>query len=448
MIESRFIPRALRTILCGGAALAAFSVTAGRALALDVSLTKVAVDAELDRDYPHLDALYKDIHRHPELSFQEARTAAKLAGEMRTLGFVVTEHIGKTGIVAIYHNGAGPIVLVRTELDALPMEEKTGLPYASTSKQSFGGKETFVDHSCGHDIHMAVWVGTAKALVAMKDKWHGTLMFIGQPSEELGGGAKAMLADGLFQRFGKPDYGFALHVGPGPYGDVMYKAGVVTSNSDDLEVRFNGRGGHGAMPNLTVDPVVEAGHFIVDVQSVVSREKDPAAFGVVSIGEIQGGSARNIIPDNVVLLGTVRSHTPEVRTALRVGIERTAKAVADMAGAPQAQVTLTESTKAVVNDQTLTDRTAVVFKAAFGDKAIQRSDPGSASEDYSEFILAGVPSLYFSIGGLDPAKVADAKAKGIQLPGNHSSAFAPIPEPSIRTGVEAMTLAVMNVLAP
>jgi amidohydrolase len=448
MIESRFISRALRTILCGGAALAAFSVTAGRALALDVRLTKVAVDAELDRDYPHLDALYKDIHSHPELSFQEARTAAKLTGEMRTLGFVVTEHIGKTGIVAIYHNGAGPIVLVRTELDALPMEEKTGLPYASTAKQSVGGKETFVDHSCGHDIHMAVWVGTAKALVAMKDKWHGTLMFIGQPSEELGGGAKAMLADGLFQRFGKPDYGFALHVGPGPYGDVMYKAGVVTSNSDDLEIRFNGRGGHGAMPNLTVDPVVEAGHFIVDVQSVVSREKDPAAFGVVSIGEIQGGSARNIIPDNVVLLGTIRSHTPEVRTALRVGIERTAKAVADMAGAPPAQVTLTESTKAVVNDQTLTDRTAVVFKAAFGDKAIQRSDPGSASEDYSEFILAGVPSLYFSLGGLDPAKVADAKAKGIQLPGNHSSAFAPVPEPSIRTGVEAMTLAVMNVLAP
>ena len=353
----------------------------------------------------------------------------------------------KTGLVAIYKNGPGPLVMVRTELDALPMEEKTGLPYASRATQMWNGKETFVDHSCGHDIHMASWVGTATALVAMKDKWSGTLMFIGQPAEETTGGAKAMLDDGLFKRFGKPDMGFALHDTPEAYGDVLYRAGVLTSNSDSLELTFHGRGGHGSRPNVTIDPVLIASRFVVDVQSVISREKDPAAFGVVTIGAIHGGSAGNIIPDSVSLAGTIRSFDPAVRKKMIEGIERTARAEAAMAGAPPPELKIVEGGKTVINDQRLVDRTAPVFKAAFGAHAIAIPAPIYASEDYSEFIIAGVPSLFFQIGVYDPKRVADAKASGVPLPGNHSPQFAPVPEPTIRTGVEAMTLTVMNAMA-
>ena len=425
-----------------GAALAAVP-----AFALDPPAIKAAVDRAFPADYPHLEALYKDIHSHPELAFQENRTAATLAAEMRALGFTVTEHVGKTGIVAIYRNGSGPMVLVRTELDALPMEEKTGLPYASTAKQTWNGRETFVAHSCGHDIHMAAWVETAKELVAMKDQWRGTLMFIGQPAEEAVGGAKAMLADGLFQRFGKPDYGFAQHVGNSAYGTLSYKGGIYDSNSDDLYVQFIGRGGHGSMPSATIDPVLMSARFVVDVQSVISREKDPAAFGVVTVGAISGGSAGNIIPSDVILRGTIRSYTPEVRKRLWDGIERTANAEAQMAGAPPPQIKIDRGAEAVVNDEGMAERTGKVFKAAFGDAVSVMPAPISASEDYSEFIMAGVPSLYFSLGGYDPAKIAEAKTSGIPLPVNHSPYFAPTPEPSIQTGTEAMTLAVMSVLA-
>jgi len=413
---------------------------------LDVPSTKAAVDRILDKTYPHLEALYKDIHAHPELGFQENATAAKLAAEMRALGFAVTEHVGKTGVVAIYKNGPGPLVLVRTELDALPMEEKTGLPYASHATQMWNGKETFVDHSCGHDIHMASWVGTATALVALKDKWSGTLMFIAQPAEETTGGAKAMLADGLFKRFGKPDMGFALHDTPIAYGDIEYRAGVLSSNSDSLELTFRGRGGHGSMPNVTIDPLLIASRFVVDVQSVISREKDPAAFGVVTIGAIHGGSAGNIIPDSVSLAGTIRSFDPAVRKKMIDGIARVANAEAAMAGAPPPELKIEEGGKAVINDQALTDRTVPVFKAAFGEHAIAMPQPIYASEDYSEFIIAGVPSFFFEIGVYDPKRVADAKASGLPLPGNHSPQFAPVPEPTIRTGVEAMTLALMNAM--
>ncbi|MBX7200486.1 MAG: amidohydrolase [Rhodospirillaceae bacterium] len=435
----------IRQVLLSGVCFLVASVSMAAA-AIDAPATRAAAGKILDADYPRLDALYKDIHKNPELGFQEVRTAAKLAAEMKAIGFEVTEKVGKTGIVAIFKNGPGPMVMVRTELDALPMEEKTGLPYASTAKQMWNGKETFVDHSCGHDIHMAAWVGTARALVAMKDKWHGTLMFIGQPAEETTGGAKAMLADKLFERFGKPDIGFALHTGPNPAGQVSYKPGVNSSNSDSLEIKFLGRGAHGSRPSQSIDPIMMASRFVVDVQSVVSREKDAAEFGVVTIGAIEGGSAGNIIPDNVVLRGTIRSYRPDVRETLTGGVRRTANAVAMMAGAPQPQVTITPGGDAVVNDIPIAERTGALFKAAFGDKAIKNDEPGSASEDYSAFIQAGVPSLFFGIGGVDPVKLADAKAKGIAFPGNHSPQFAPLPEPAIRTGVEAMTIAVMSVV--
>jgi hippurate hydrolase len=434
-------------LMCAAAALAIAAPVADAAKGFDVAAAKAAIDKNLDADYPGLDAVYKDIHEHPELGFQETRTAALLAARMRALGFEVTEHVGKTGIVAVYRNGAGPTVLVRTELDALPMEEKTGLPYASRVQADWRGSKTFVDHACGHDIHMAAWLGTAQQLVKLKDRWHGTLVFIGQPAEEIVGGARAMLADGLFTRFPKPDMGFALHDGAMAYGHVFYRPGVLTSNVDSIEITFHGRGGHGARPQATIDPVLIAARFVVDVQSLVSREKDPQAAGVVSIGAIQGGSAGNIIPDQVTVRGTIRDFDPQTREKLTTGVARVAKAEAQMAGAPEPTIEIGgERVDSVVNDETLTARTAPVFKAAFGDRAHLQPEPATPSEDYSEFVKAGLPSFFFNIGVYAPEKVEAAEKGGPPLAGNHSPQFAPVPEPTIRTGVEAMTLAVMNAM--
>ena len=293
------------------------------------------VEVQVDSHYSRVEALYKDIHANPELAFEETNTARKLAKELRDLGFEVTEAVGKTGVVGIYRNGGGPTVLVRTELDALPMEEKTGLAYASKAKAMYLGKETPVAHSCGHDLHMAAWVGTAKTLIALKGSWKGTLIFIAQPAEEILGGAKAMIQDGLFTRFGKPDAAFALHAWPMAYGLVGFNTGPVTSNSDAFEITFNGRGAHGSAPDKSIDPVMIAARFVVDVQSVISREKDPFEFGVFSIGAIQGGTSGNIIPDSVSMRGTIRSYDPAVRAKMQDGIRRTAKAVAAMANAPK-----------------------------------------------------------------------------------------------------------------
>jgi hippurate hydrolase len=429
-------------------ALAVLLAMGSTAHARDVAADKAAIDAGLDRGYAHLDALYKDIHQHPELGMQEVRTAAILAKEMRGLGFEVTEHFGGTGIVAIYKNGPGPLVMVRTELDALPMEEKTGLPYASHVIADYHGKPTPVDHSCGHDIHMAAWVGAAQALVAMKSQWHGTLMFIGQPAEETTEGARAMIAAGLFQKFGKPDIGFAQHVGPAPAATLTYRAGIYNTASDSLEILFKGRGAHGSTPDVAIDPIVEAARFVEGVQTLISREKEPNAFGVISIGSIQAGSAPNIIPDQALLRGTIRTRDTAVRQKLLDGITRTANGAAAMSGAPAPDVKFIPGGKLLVNDEAVTAKTAKVFKAAFGDRAAYEPAPGNPSEDYSEFIVAGVPSLFWSIGGLDPAVIADARAKGVPVPANHTPQFAPTPEPTIRFGVEAMTLAVLNVMNP
>jgi hippurate hydrolase len=430
-------------LLLASAALCAVTILPARA-EIDVNSLKAAIETSVEADYPKLDALYKDIHAHPEIAFQEEKTASKLAAEMRALGFEVTEKVGKTGLVAIYKNGEGPTIMVRTELDALPMEEKTGLSYASHDKTIWQGRETFVAHSCGHDIHMASWVGTAKTLVGLKDKWQGTLMFIAQPAEETVSGAKAMLADGLFTRFKKPDYGFALHDGPFAYGTISYRVGIGSSNSDSLAIKFHGRGGHGAAPQSTIDPVMIAARFVVDVQSVISREKDPTEFGVVSIGAIHGGTAENIIPDDVLLLGTIRTFKPEVRAKMLAGIERTAKAAAAMSDAPAPEIKITEGAKAVMNDPGVVATAEKVLKAAFGDK-LRPSPPGTPSEDFSEFINAGVPSMFFNIGVYEPERVAAAReGTGPWPPSNHSPLFAPVPKPTIETGVEAMTLAVLS----
>ena len=398
--------------------------------------------------YPSLETLYKDLHAHPEIAFQEVKTAARMAEEMRKLGFEVTEKIGGTGVVAIYKNGPGATVMVRTELDALPMEEKTGLPYASRVKTEWNGRETFVAHSCGHDIHMASWVGTARTLLALKDQWQGTLMFVAQPAEEGTSGAKAMIADGLFKRFPLPDRAFALHTSPSPYGYVGYRVGAVTSNSDSMEITFKGQGGHGSAPDKTIDPIAIAARFVTDVQTVVSREKDPAEFGVVTVGAIQGGTVGNIIPDTVTLRGTIRSYKSEVREKLLAGVRRTANAAAMMGGAPEPVVALVPGGMAVVNDEAVVGRTVGALKAALGEAQVVAVPPITASEDFSEFVNAGVPSMFFFVGVLSPQEVADSrKPGGKPLAFNHSPFFAPVPEPSIRTGVEAMSVAVLTTLA-
>jgi hippurate hydrolase len=433
------------------AAILTFPSAAIAAPGLDAPAFKARIDASLAKTHPDLESLYKDLHTHPELAFQENRTAALLAARMRKLGFTVTEHVGKTGIVAVYKNGAGPTVLVRTELDALPVQEKTGLPYASTVQATGAdGKTTYVAHACGHDSHMAWWIGTAEALLAMKDQWHGTLLFIGQPSEEIVAGAKAMLADGLFTKFPKPDYGFAAHVDPSPIGTVAVKQGVVTSSSDTILITFKGVGAHGSMPDKSIDSIVEGAHFVDDVQTVISRQKDPQKFGVVTVGSFNAGTVANIIPDHADLQLTLRSYDPDVRKVLNDGVVTTANAVAMMAHAPAPDIQHPFAANPVHNDSALAAAVAPVLKAALGDgnvSLVPEEKPGwTASEDYSEFVDAGMThSVYFSIGGYAPETIAKYKAEGKPLPVNHSPYFAPVPEPTIRTGVETLTLAVLSV---
>ncbi len=299
------------------------------------------VDAQVDASYPALFALYKDLHQHPELGFEETRTASRLAQEMRRIGFTVTERVGRTGLVALFENGAGPTVMIRTEMDALPLEEKRACPTPAPFEE--------VMHGCGHDIHMAAWIGTAKALVSLKDQWHGRLMFIAQPAEEKLAGAKAMLADGLLTRFPRPDFGFALHVSPAPAGTVAIKAGTNTSAADSIEILFKGRGGHGSMPSSTIDPIVIASRFVTDVQSIVSREKDAAQFGVITVGAFQAGTVGNIIPDSALLKLSLRASSPQVRKQLLEGVRRAANASALLANAPAPEVRVIGGTAAVVS---------------------------------------------------------------------------------------------------
>ena len=441
----------LRILLLASALFATpLIVTQVQAASLAPAAAKARVDAVAEKNWPELEALYKDLHSHPEVGFQEARTAAILAEKLRKLGFEVTEHVGKTGVVGVFRNGAGPVVLVRTELDALPLEEKTGLPWASTAQQMVGGKATPTMHACGHDVHMAWWLGTAQALVALKSEWKGTLVFIGQPAEEGGGGAKAMLDDGLFTRFPKPDYAFAAHVGADVAGAVSVKQGVATSNSDSFRITFNGQGAHGSMPDKSIDPIVMGARFVEDVQTVISRQKDPQKFGVVTVGSFHAGTVGNIIPDSAVLQLTVRSFDPDVRKVLLDGIVTTAKGVAAMSYAPAPDIVHGEGGKSVVNDSDLAASSAAVLKSALGESRVTLEPafkPGwTASEDYSEYVNAGVSrSVFFSIGGSEPKLIEEAKAKGKPVPVNHSPFFAPVAGPSIRTGVEVLSLAVMAV---
>jgi hippurate hydrolase len=395
-----------------------------------------------------LQALYEQLHAAPELSFQEEKTAARLAAELKQVGAEVTTGVGRHGVVGLLRNGAGPVVLVRTDLDALPVTEATGLPYASSVKaKDKNGNDVGVMHACGHDIHITCLVGTARFLAANREAWRGTVMFIGQPAEEIGAGALAMLKDGLFTKFPRPDYGLALHVDAGmPAGKVGFRAGYFLANVDSVDITMRGKGGHGAYPQTTIDPIVQASHLVLDLQTIVSRENSPFEPAVITVGSIRGGSKHNIIPDECRLQVTVRSYSDKVRQKLHDAIRRKAKAVAAGAGAPDPKVEFSDATPATFNDERLVERLVPVFRGVLGDRNVVPVEPSMGGEDFSQYGLAGVPIFMFRLGSVSPERIAEFFAAAKPLPSLHSAEYAPEPRETIATGVTAMTAALLDLL--
>lgn len=417
----------------------------------ELSRAQAQITQIMHREWASLDAIYRDLHAHPEMGMQEVRTAAILAKELRKAGFTVTEKVGVTGVVGLLKNGDGPTILVRADMDGLPMEEKTGLPWASKARGQFEGKDVPMMHACGHDIHVTWLIGLARTLAAMKDQWSGTIMLIGQPAEEGLGGARAMLDDGLLTRFPKPDYGFAAHVSPMPAGAIMIKAGASSASTDSYSFTFHGRGGHGSMPSATIDPIPIAARFVTDVQTVISREKDASAFGVVTIGAFQAGSAANIIPDTAEVKVNIRAHQNDVRSLLNEGAKRTAAAAAQMGRASEPTVKYLGGASAVMNDVTMAESAHRLLASIHGQSVLYAGasiPPMSGSEDYAEIVDAGVPSLYLGIGGYDPAVLQNLKQRGEAVPSNHSPFFAPSAEPSVKTAVSAITLSIIGGVKP
>lgn len=404
---------------------------------------------EVDAVYPAAHSLYIDLHQSPELSSHEIQTASKLAARLRSLGYEVTEGVGGTGVVAILKNGAGLTVMLRTELDALPVEEKTGLPYASkVHAKDDAGLDVPVMHACGHDLHMAALVGTAEIMAHSKTTWHGTLMLIGQPAEETISGAKRMIADGLFTRFPKPAVGVALHVGNIlPAGQVGITPGIYNSNADSLRITIYGKGGHGAAPQSTIDPIVIAARTILTLQTIVSREVTPGEMAVVTVGYIRAGTKNNIIPDHAELGLTVRTYKADVRRQVLAAIARITNAESLAGGAPhEPLIEHLESTDSVYNDPALAQRLRAPLEAALGKDNVITTDPKTPSEDYAYFVEQGVPSLYMNLGGADPQKFADSKNGGPMLPSNHSPYFAPDVDPALHTGIQAEVAVLRNLL--
>jgi hippurate hydrolase len=406
--------------------------------------------AEIDAVFPDIDALYIDLHRTPELGFQEIQTAAKLAARVKALGFDVTTGVGKTGIVAVLRNGPGPTVMLRTELDALPVEEKTGLPFASTVVvKNAAGQSTPVMHACGHDLHMAAWAGTARLMAEHRTRWSGTLVMVGQPAEEGLGGARAMLTDGLFTRFPRPDFALSLHDDDTmPAGTIGYHPGLFRAMSDSVTITVYGRGGHGAMPHNTVDPIVLASRIVLSLQTIVSRENNPVDPIVITVGSIHGGTQANIIPDEVRLQLSVRTYTEEVRARTFAAVRRIAKGEATSAGAPrEPQVdTPARANPPVYNDPALTMRLAGALKKGLGESAVVEMPAKMTSEDFSEYGLAGVPSALLHIGAVDPSKLAAARKSGIPVPAPHSPEWAPEREPTLKGAIRAEVTALLELL--
>ncbi len=415
----------------------------------------------VDSELPQLVATYKQLHQHPELSEQEKQTSAFVADALRKAGYTVTEHLGKYadgrqayGVVAVMKNGAGPTVLVRSELDALPVEEKTGLPYASHDRsKNQAGEDVGVMHACGHDIHMSTLIGTAETLAKLKDRWHGTLMFVGQPAEETVTGAQAMLNDNIYARFGKPDYVIALHDDSNlEAGKVGVVSGPALAAVSSVDVTMRGVGSHGARPEASKDPIVLSAEYILAIQTIVSRQIPPQDPAVVTVGAIHGGTKRNIIPDEVKMNLTIRSFSDEVQKQILVDLKRTADGIAMAGGVPSDRMpvvtVMAENSPVTYNNPELTDRLRAVCVRTIGADNVVKLHPEMVSEDFGLFGLEGhqIPTVMLRLGAVAPEKVAESKATGKPLPSLHSAYFAPQPEPTIRTGVLVMTASVLDLM--
>ena len=417
----------------------------------------------VEGELPSLLSIYKDIHSHPELSTQEARTSTIVAKELRAAGCEVTDNFGNYeqpnlkcyGVVGVMKNGDGPIVLVRTDMDALPVQEQTSAPYASkTTATNRDGKEVPVMHACGHDVHMSAFIGTARTLEKLKDRWHGTVLFIGQPAEEAFGGARAMLNAGLYNRFGKPAYCLGMHDDAEiETGKIGVTEGYACANVDSVDVIVKGMGGHGAYPHKTKDPIVLSAEMINAWQTIASRENNPLDPIVVTVGSIHGGTKHNIIPDDVKMQITVRTYKPEVREHVLAAIAQIAKGIAAAGGLPadhmpEVNVLKQEAVMAMYNNPDLAKRISGALKTAIGNDNVIHKDPTMGGEDFSEFSLPdhSIPAFMFQVGAVDPAKFADSKKNGTLLPSLHSSKFLPVPEPTIRTAIIGMTTAVLELM--
>ena len=405
---------------------------------------------EVQAVYPDSYALYLDLHQNPELSSHEVQTAAKLAEKLRSFGYEVTENVGGTGIVALMKNGSGPTIMLRTELDALPVEEKTGLPYASkVHGKDDGGKEVPVMHACGHDLHMASLIGTAEIMAQTKNTWHGTLMLVAQPAEETISGAKRMVSDGMMTRFSKPDVAVALHTGNQlPAGKVGVTPGTLTANANSLRITIYGKGGHGSAPHTTIDPIVLGAKIVLALQTIPSREVKPGEVAVVTVGYFQGGLKNNIIPDEAQLGLTVRTFDPEVRKQVLTAIDRIVKGEAEAAGVKKLPlIEHPESTDAVYNAPALDHRLKAVLEQALGKNNVEVMKAITGSEDFSVFVQQGVPGFYFWLGAANPEKFAQAKASGEPLPSNHSPLYAPDAKPALETGIMAEVAVLRNLFS-
>ena len=416
-----------------------------------------------DAELPSLLTIYKDIHIHPELSTQEQRTSAIVAKELRAAGCEVTENFGKYdnpklrsyGVIGIMRNGDGPKVLVRTDMDALPVEEETGLPYASKAvAKNDEGKEVRVMHACGHDAHISIFIGVARALAKSKDQWHGTIIFVAQPAEELGSGARALLKAGLYEKFGRPDFALGFHDKADlQTGHIGVTEGYTYANVDSVDVTVRGVGGHGAYPYTTKDPIVLAAQMINTWQTIASRENNPLNPIVITVGSIHGGTKHNIIPDEVKMQLTVRTYKPDVREGVLAAIDRVAQGIAAAGGVPPERAPIVtvlkdQFTPSTYNNPELTKRLVAVWKKSLSDENVEIVAPTMGGEDFSEFSLPdhSIPAVDFHVGAVAPEKIAESKKTGNPLPSLHSSKFAPVPEPTIRTGIISMTAAVLDLM--
>ena len=438
--------RLLKHLLLAGATVAGAAQVSAQAAALPPEFK-----TQLDKDYPTIEALYQDLHRNPELAFNEVQTAKKLAERVKALGFEDTTGVGGTGIVAILKNGPGPIAMLRTELDALPVLEKTGLAFASTATTKNAAGETVpVMHACGHDVHMSAWYATAKLMAENRKAWSGTLMLVGQPAEEPLKGSAAMLKDGLFKRFPKPDYAISLHdEGTLPAGQVGWHSAHFRASADTVTITIHGQGGHGATPQETRDPVVMSARIVMALQTLISRENNPADPVVITVGSIHGGTQANIVPDQVKLLLTVRTYKPEVRQRVLASIVREVEGEAMAAGAPKKpEVDIVPGADSVYNDPDLTARAVAAMQGALGPQNVVEMPAKMTSEDFANYGQAGVKAVLLHVGAVEPGKLAAARKAGKYPPGTHSPQWAPDFKPTVRSFITAETAILLDLLKP